>query len=256
MKKWFLLLCLAFTLNLSAENIKDLDSPALQIIYDNFLNENNDIFLKQLAQHIIDQENSQIEAEDLIGGFKELANDPVIAEAFKLMIAEFFETQEDIENAATLIQTEFYQKYNPNITMANLFCQLKAMETFQLLVKQVAAQQKILNEKTKVGQIVELTPANHQALLKANDYVIVNIYTERCSACKYMDPIFIDMNQEYGSKYCFAKLQADEQLALARAYQIQGFPTILFIKKGVVVGQELGFMNKEKFAAKIQTYFE
>jgi thioredoxin 1 len=112
------------------------------------------------------------------------------------------------------------------------------------------------DKKQSTAEILHLTGTNLHEILDSYEYIIVDIYTDWCGPCKYMAPIFSELNGMYGNQYLFTKLNAEEERGITSTFLIQGFPTILFIKNGVEVGRELGFMNKDKFISKMNKYFD
>ncbi len=105
------------------------------------------------------------------------------------------------------------------------------------------------------NEIVYITRANLQEILDSPRPVIIDVYTDWCGPCKTLAPIFKELNDQYGNRYLFAKLNG-EDLSLVRQFQIKGYPTIIFLKNGVEAGRHLGFLNKDKFIQKMHQYFE
>ncbi len=109
-------------------------------------------------------------------------------------------------------------------------------------------------ETLSPSKILQLNSENLQEILTSCQLLVVDVYTDWCPPCRHLAPIFQDLSKEYGPQYNFAKLNAEEQRSIAQQFQITGFPTILFIKNGELIGRHVGFMNKEKFKTEISRY--
>ena len=100
---------------------------------------------------------------------------------------------------------------------------------------------------------VSITPENHQAEIKqSNKPIILDIYATWCGPCQQMDPILEELEQEFGDKYMFAKLNVDEAREISiKDYGVTSVPTFVFIKDGAVQGKETGYMSKATFQEKM-----
>ena len=92
-------------------------------------------------------------------------------------------------------------------------------------------------------------------VLESSEYVILTAAAKWCGYCTKFAPIFQEVAQEHGSMYTFAKVDIQEEADFPQAYKINGFPTTLFMKNGVEVGREVGYMPKEKFTESIAKHF-
>ena len=81
--------------------------------------------------------------------------------------------------------------------------------------------------------------------------IVLDVYATWCGPCIQMAPIFDELEQEFGKKYKFAKLNVDEAREVAISYGVTSIPTFIFIKNKEVIGKETGYMNKEDLLNKI-----
>lgn len=109
------------------------------------------------------------------------------------------------------------------------------------------------------GPAIRWAPSLTQALArarKANKLVMVDFYTDWCGWCKELDKNTYT-NPKVGEitnrHYVAAKVNAEKGgTAAARKYQVDGFPTILFLTgTGEAVGRIVGYMPAEPFAERI-----
>lgn len=106
-------------------------------------------------------------------------------------------------------------------------------------------------------KIVSITRHNFkQEIEQATKPVVIDVYATWCGPCQHMEPIFEELEQTYGDKYIFAKLNVDESREIAIAYSITSVPTFLFINNNQVVDKAIGYMNKEELEKKIKNSFQ
>jgi len=105
--------------------------------------------------------------------------------------------------------------------------------------------------------LFEFTDANFEAeALKAPLPVLVDFWAEWCGPCKMLTPIIEEVAQEYGAKVKIGKLNVDQSPATASRYAVSNIPTILFIKAGNVVDQQVGLLAKKALKAKIDSFLQ
>lgn len=87
--------------------------------------------------------------------------------------------------------------------------------------------------KTPAGEIEWTTSfSDAKSMAKPGQIIFVDVYTDWCSWCKYMDKnVYSDAAvKEFAAQHVFVKLDAEdggEGEAFARANQVQGYPTLL-----------------------------
>ncbi len=80
--------------------------------------------------------------------------------------------------------------------------------------------------------------ANHDDQL-----VVIYFSATDCPPCKKVGPLFEELSVEFeecGDKMIFCKVNVDENPAAASKYQVTGWPTFLFLKKGEKIMEIVG----------------
>ncbi|MBD3346290.1 MAG: thioredoxin [Chitinivibrionales bacterium] len=102
--------------------------------------------------------------------------------------------------------------------------------------------------------LAEFTDSNFDdEALKADTPVVVDFWAEWCGPCKMLTPIIEDVAREYEGKVKMGKLNVDENPSTASKYGITSIPTVLFIKDGKVIDQQIGLLAKDPLKAKIDS---
>ncbi|MEM0214937.1 MAG: thioredoxin [Archaeoglobaceae archaeon] len=88
-------------------------------------------------------------------------------------------------------------------------------------------------------------------LIRSDRLVVVDFYADWCMPCRYLSPILEKLSKEYKDVE-FYKLNVDENQELAFEYGISSIPTVLFFKKGQIVGGFVGAMPESMVREEIE----
>ena len=75
--------------------------------------------------------------------------------------------------------------------------------------------------------------------------VIVDFFATWCGPCKILSPIIEQIAAEFDGKITVGKLDIDENLEIATAYQVNAVPTVMFFKDGQAVQTFVGVQPRE-----------
>jgi len=104
---------------------------------------------------------------------------------------------------------------------------------------------------------IELTAADFKTeVTESSVPVIIKAFATWCGPCIQMGPIFKEIEKLFVGKVKFLELNVDQARDLAIQFGITSIPTILFIKNGVVVNKEIGYLDAEALTNSIQQFIK
>lgn len=101
---------------------------------------------------------------------------------------------------------------------------------------------------------MDLNADNFDAQVMQSDKpVLVDFWAPWCGPCKVMGPVIDELATEM-DQVSFAKVNVDDNPALAQQFNVLSIPTFVVFKGGQVVNQFSGAMNKDAMAEKLQKH--
>jgi thioredoxin 1 len=101
-------------------------------------------------------------------------------------------------------------------------------------------------------KVIPVNDLNFEAeVLNSTVPVLVDFSATWCQPCRAIAPLVDQLAGEYEGRVKVTALDIDESPGTAQKYQIRGVPTLLMIKNGQVVGQQVGAVPKAKIASLI-----
>lgn len=104
-----------------------------------------------------------------------------------------------------------------------------------------------------MGAITEVTDQNFQAeVLESDTPVLVDFWAPWCGPCRIVHPVLEQIAQERGDELKIVKMNVDENLETAQAFDILSIPTLILFKGGQVAKKVIGAYPKQKLEAELE----
>ena len=104
-----------------------------------------------------------------------------------------------------------------------------------------------LNVNAGPGVPVDVTDRSFEdRVISYPGVVLVDCWAPWCGPCRMVAPILEQLAAEYRGRVLIAKLNTDENPAIASRYTIQSIPTMLIFKNGVQVDRLVGALPKQE----------
>lgn len=94
------------------------------------------------------------------------------------------------------------------------------------------------------GVPVELTINSFGPFIARNELpVVVDFWASWCGPCKMMAPVFAQVATELKTRVRFAKVNTEQEQALAQQFGIRSIPTLALFKNGVEADRVAGALD-------------
>ncbi|MGH9184810.1 MAG: thioredoxin [Acidimicrobiales bacterium] len=107
------------------------------------------------------------------------------------------------------------------------------------------------------GAITTLTDATFDEEIGGADAsvaVIVDFWAEWCGPCKMIAPILTEIASEQAGKVQVAKLNVDDNPAVAQRYNVMSIPTLIVFKDGQPAKRMIGAKGKGQLLQELSEF--
>ncbi|PSR18614.1 thioredoxin [filamentous cyanobacterium CCP3] len=100
---------------------------------------------------------------------------------------------------------------------------------------------------------ITLTADNFEAEVIQSDVpVLIDFWAAWCGPCRIMNPIVEELAETFAGRAKVAKLNVDEEDALALQYHVMAIPTLIFFQNGERVDTVEGVISKDDLVARLE----
>lgn len=108
----------------------------------------------------------------------------------------------------------------------------------------------------EAGAVLELTSENFEQVIARHPLIVVDCWAPWCGPCRMVTPVIEELAAEYDGRIAFAKLNVDQNQAIAARYGIMSIPTLLVFKDGALVAQKVGALPKSALEAELAAFLQ
>jgi thioredoxin 1 len=106
-----------------------------------------------------------------------------------------------------------------------------------------------------MADIPQLDEAAFDAqVLKSTLPVMVDFTAIWCGPCKMLEPVVLQLSQDWDGKVKFVKLDVDDCSNLAVKYGVMAVPTLILFVDGNPVQRVSGYQPKDRIVSKFSSY--
>ena len=102
--------------------------------------------------------------------------------------------------------------------------------------------------------VLQITKDNFEELVVKNKKVVLlDFWAPWCGPCRMVSPI-VDQIAEETTAFAVGKVNVDEEPELAKQFGVMSIPTLVVVKNGQVVRQEVGAKPKPQIIAMVDAH--
>ncbi|NEV64159.1 thioredoxin [Thiorhodococcus minor] len=97
--------------------------------------------------------------------------------------------------------------------------------------------------------VITVTAANFQSVVIDGSFarpVLVDFWADWCAPCRMLMPMLAQLAEDYGGKLLLAKVNTEEEQALAAQFGIRSLPTVQLFKDGKAIDQFMGALPESQ----------
>ncbi len=91
---------------------------------------------------------------------------------------------------------------------------------------------------------MHMNESKFQEMMKEGKTFLVDYWAPWCGYCRRLNPVYDKIAEQYGDRMVIAKLNIDEEPALAEQEQIELIPTLVLYRDGQALGSIVAPQSK------------
>lgn len=139
-------------------------------------------------------------------------------------------------------------------------------KTLQLLLLCLVISSTTMAQQTNNEQIIELNTQSFKQKVWNFDKnktftrvgklpIILDFHATWCRPCKMLAPHLQAIQNKYNGKLIVYKIDVDQEPELARLFNVQAMPTIVFMNSKKTFKSELGYKEYNEFESIVKSHF-
>lgn len=258
MRKMFSVMALSLSCTVGLQAATEL-SPAvkedLHVILDKGLlnSQYSRQMFEGLAQWVLMDEGADTNAAELVDQlFVRLSQEDGKLPLMQPYLEHF--SADEIHALSEIVQNPVMDKLT-GMTAELAQTQAEYLRTVMIEALRDSGQSRAAISAAAEGQTFAVTDETFSAEVEqAGQPVVLDVYASWCPPCRKLAPIVEELSGEQ-SDYKFAKIDADANAATVEKLNVQGLPTLIFMKDGKELGRLTGFNEKSAIEAKLKELF-
>ena len=103
---------------------------------------------------------------------------------------------------------------------------------------------------------VVVTDSDFEETVGKYPYVVVDCWAPWCGPCRMLSPTVDAMAKDYKGKVVFAKLNTDDNIAVASKFRIMSIPTLLYFRDGKLVDKSVGALPRPMLESQVNKHLQ
>jgi len=103
-----------------------------------------------------------------------------------------------------------------------------------------------------MSEVIHLTTGAFPKVMAQGSPVLIDFWAPWCAPCRMQGPILDEVAKGTGDKAIVAKVNVDEEPALASQFGVQSIPTLLIIKEGQILNRMVGVQSAQVLTGALQ----